>query len=45
MNSLLIMFAERDPNSFPVKRIFGAVTNIFFIYLSIKFAYPGEEEE
>lgn len=35
------MFAERDSNSFPVK----GVTNIFFIYLSIKFAYPGEEEE
>lgn len=38
------MFAERDSNSFPVKGV-GDVTNIFFIYSSIKFAYPGEEEE
>lgn len=38
------MFAERDSNSFPVKGV-GDVTNIFFIYLSIKFAYPGEEVE
>lgn len=38
------MFAERDSNSFPVKGV-GDVTNIFFIYLSIKFAYPGEGEE